>query len=363
MTQSRKNIHKKRVRHLWDLVGDMCSGVLITSPENVRYLCGFSGTEGTLLVGRGESVFLTDGRYTTQAKAQVQGASVVTFTEKYKKAAGVLRDLRITDAAYESRTVTVDCLQRFEAAAPKVRFIACCEPLDMLREIKDAGEIAILRDAARIAAESLDETLPFVVPGARETDIAARLEYAMRIRGADGIAFQTIVASGPRSALPHGVASDRTLEKGDLVTIDYGLQYRGYCSDETCTFVLGRPTKKQQRIYETVLAAHDRAIKAVKPGASLASIDKRARSHIEKQGFKKYFSHGTGHGLGLCVHEPPVVSWRSTARAREGMVFTIEPGIYLPGWGGVRIEDTVAVTPGGAERITRSDKKLRPLPA
>jgi Xaa-Pro aminopeptidase len=230
-----------------------------------------------------------------------------------------------------------------------------------LRIIKDASEIALLKRAAHIAALSLMQVLPLVRPGVREIDIAAELEYRIRKNGGEGASFPFIVASGYRGALPHGVASQKKIAAGDFVVVDYGAVYGGYASDETCTFVVGSPTKKQKKIYAIVRKAHDRALAEVKPGKSLKKIDEAARSYIEKQGYKKYFNHGTGHGIGLAVHEPPRVSFVSNEKAREGMVITIEPGIYLPGWGGVRIEDTVVVTKKGATIITEINKALTVL--
>jgi Xaa-Pro aminopeptidase len=227
--------------------------------------------------------------------------------------------------------------------------------------VKDPAEITLLRKAARIAAQSLQEVMPLIRPGIREIDVACELEYRMKKNGGDGPSFQPIVASGYRAALPHGVASLKKIAAGDVVVIDYGTVYRGYASDETCTFFVGKPTARQKKIYRIVLEAHDRAIAALRPGKTLKAIDAAARGYIEQQGFKKYFNHGTGHGVGLAVHEPPRVSYLADGNVDAGMVVTIEPGIYIPGWGGVRIEDTVVVRDRGCEIITRADKRLTVL--
>lgn len=349
----------RKIKNLWKLIGRDSDGMLVTSPENVRYLCGFSGTEGTLLLSRGASFFLTDGRYTTQARQQVSQCSIVTFTEKWKHLARIVKKLGIRSLGFEARHVTVAFFRELENEAPGLQLKPYAEALDSLRMIKDSGEISMLRTAARIAAQSLQEVLGLMKPGIRELDIATELEYRMKKNGGDGPAFQTIVASGVRSALPHGIATKKRIHRGELLTIDYGVVYQGYCSDETCTFVLGSPSPKQKKIYDLVLRAHDRALKAVMPGQALKNIDAAARTHIARCGYKKYFNHGTGHGIGLCVHEPPVVSYRSTMTARKGMLFTIEPGLYMPGWGGVRIEDMVVVTERGGEVLTPSNKRLR----
>jgi len=333
-------------------------GLVGARSENVCLLGGFSGTEGTLLLSRGKSFFFTDGRYATQARQQIRQFSIVTFSEKWKSLAPIIKNLRIRSIGFEARHVTVAFFQELQKESPGLKLKPYAEALDELRMVKDPAEIRILRNAARIAAQSLQEVLVFIRPGVRELDIATELEYRMKKKGAEGPAFQTIVASGVRSALPHGTATLRKIQPGELLTIDYGVVYQGYCSDETCTFVVGVPSPKQKKIYETVRRAHDRALKTIVPGQALKNIDAAARAHIARNGYKKYFNHGTGHGIGLCVHEPPVVSFRSKMMAQKGMLFTIEPGIYIPGWGGVRIEDTVVVTERGYELLTQTDKHL-----
>ena len=352
-------LFEKRIQKLLKLSGGAVQGMLISNPENVRYLCGFTGTEGTLLLAGDRSFFLTDGRYTTQAHEQVHAGSIITFKDKIKELGRLVKKCGLSTLGYDARQMTVAQLRDIEKALAGVRLVDRANAFDEVRMVKDAGEIQLLARAAAIAAASLAETLPCITIGMSELDIAAELEYRMRKKGGAGAAFPTIVASGARSAMPHGMASGKPLAGGELLIIDYGVVYEGYCSDETCTFVLGEPTKKQQRIYDTVKTAHDRALAALAPGKPLKEVDAAARSCIGEQGLGKRFSHGTGHGLGLCVHEQPVVSARSQSTAQKGMVVTIEPGIYLPGWGGVRIEDTAVVTATGCEIITRTDKSLR----
>jgi len=349
---------EKRLKRLWKCAAPDTDCFFITSPENVVYLCGFSGTEGSLLLTRKDGFFLTDGRYTTQAKEQVKNFPSITFKEKWKEIGRLLKKLRVRTVGFESRNLSVSLLRELEREAYSAAFRPYGDELDMLRAVKDAREAALLKRAARIAAESLEEVFVTIRPGMREIEIAAELEYRMRAKGGSSVAFQTIVASGYRSALPHGPASTKKIKKGELITIDYGVVCEGYCSDETCTFVMGKPTKKQERIYEIVKGAHDAAMAQVAPGRALKDIDGAARSHIEQKGCARFFTHGTGHGVGLAVHEPPVVSSRSQGRAEKGMVFTIEPGVYLPRWGGVRIEDTVIVTNSGYDCVTRFNKEL-----
>ena len=352
---------ERRVKKLLRLIGDKTDGVLITSAENVRYLSGFTGSEGILLVTHSQSFFFTDGRYTTQARQQVQGFSLQCFRDKWKDIGSIIKKLGIRTLGFESRHLTVAMLGDIEKQISHLALKLFGAELDGLRLIKDSGEIALLRKAARIAHNALQEVLPLIVPGVSEHDIATELEYRMKQHGAQGPAFPTIVASGVRSALPHGTATEKKICAGELLTIDYGVQYQGYCSDETCTFVVGKPTRRQKRVYETVLRAHDRALQMVAPNIDLKKIDAAARSLIARHGFQRYFNHGTGHGVGLCVHEPPVVSARATMTARRGMVFTIEPGVYIPGWGGVRIEDMVLVTARVYEVLTCHTKKLHCL--
>jgi Xaa-Pro aminopeptidase len=350
---------EKRLKKLWQLISTDADAILITSPENVRYLSGFAGTEGTLLLTRNMGFFLTDGRYATQAKELVEGYSIIIFKEKHNELGKLIKKLNIKSLGFESRNITVASILELEKQTGQVNLKPYAEELDSLRTVKDSDEVRLLEKAAMIASESLREVIPLIKPGIREIEIAAEIEYHMRQKGGNDIAFQTIVASGFRSALPHGVASAKEIKTGDIVIIDFGVVYMGYSSDETCTFMVGKPTKKQKRVFTTVKKAHDLAINAVKPGVALKHIDAVARSYIEKKGYGKFFNHGTGHGIGLCIHENPVVSFRSKQPIEKGMVFTIEPGVYIPEWGGVRIEDTLVVTSDGCEVITRSDKNFK----
>jgi len=350
---------KKRARKVFQLAGKELDGIFITSPETVRYLTGFSGTEGSLLLLKDQGFFLTDGRYTTQAGEQVKDFKIIIFSEKWKALGWLINKFKIKSIGYESKNLTLDLFNSMKKEAGAVKFNPLAKKLDSLRALKETAEIRALKKAATIAAQSLAEVIPMICPGVKEIEIASELEYRMRKKGGESIAFQTIVASGWRSALPHGNATDKTIKKGEFVTIDYGVVYKGYASDETCTFVVGQPSTKQKKIYATVKTAHDLAIKKITAGRTLKMIDAEARNHIEKTGYGKYFTHSTGHGLGLCVHEYPVVSFHSKEKIKPGMVFTIEPGIYIPKWGGVRIEDTILVKKQGIELITKTDKTLR----
>jgi len=353
--------YPKRLKKLWKLLDTRAEGILVTSPENVRYLCGFSGSEGTLLLTRDEGYFLTDGRYTTQARREVAGAQIITLKKKWDQIASRAKRLKIKHLGYEARNVSVAMLQELEKNTDGIELHPVTAQLDSLRSLKDATEIRLMKKAARIAADSLAQVLPLVRPGMREIELAAELEYRMRLNGGQGCAFPTIVASGPRSALPHAATTDRAIRNGDLLTIDYGTLYEGYCSDETCTFIVGKADARQKKLYTLVKNAHDRAIEALQAGRSARDIDAVARKCLTKGGYGKYFTHGTGHGVGLNVHEYPAVSTASEAALRSGMVITIEPGLYIPGWGGIRIEDTVVVRRQGCSYITRTEKDLTVL--
>jgi Xaa-Pro aminopeptidase len=263
---------------------------------------------------------------------------------------------------FESDTLAFATVSELREKGPSHEWVPVSGEVRSLRSLKDEQEIELLERAAALNAVCFEEILSVIRPGACERDIALALEFALKQRGAEEKAFDFIVASGVRGALPHGVASAKTIAAGELVTIDFGCRLNGYHSDETVTLAVGDVSPRLRELHAVVLEAHDRAIDKVRPGAGLRDIDAAARQFITDRGFGDYFGHGTGHGLGLEVHEFPAVSTRSEEVAREGMVFTIEPGIYVPDVGGVRIEDTVLVTAGGCRRLTRIPKGFQTLP-
>jgi Xaa-Pro aminopeptidase len=335
--------------------------LLVEHPQNLRYLSGFSGSEGTLLLTQEEGWFISDSRYTLQAAKEVEGLTVIEQAERHEGLQVLVNQLSASNLGFEAAHTTVSAHQRLAAKLTSVKLVAIGAELDEIRTGKDSKEIEQLSKVASIASESMEAVLSMIRPGLTEATLALELEFEMRRRGADGRAFDFIVASGIRGAMPHGRASDKEIEYGDLVTIDFGAVLNGYNSDETVTLAVGAISKKQQQIFDTVLNAHDMAIAAIKPGVSCKKIDAIARDYISEHGFGDYFGHGLGHGVGLDIHEKPVISPRSEAIAEEGMVFTIEPGIYIPGFGGVRIEDTVAVTSTGCSLLTNFSKQLRIL--
>jgi Xaa-Pro aminopeptidase len=337
---------------------NVLDAILFTNLANIRYLCGFSGSDGALLLSRDEAWFLCDSRYTTQAAEEVRGAEIREFSAKYESICSLIIDNKIRRFGFEATNMLVSDFRQLSERLDGCELVGIGASLDSIRSCKDQDEIEILGHVASLASASLGAVLSSLVPGVRESDFALELEIEMRRRGADARAFDFIVASGERGAMPHGRASGKVLRSGELVTIDFGAVKDGYHSDETVTIAVGRPSDRGREIHDIVRQAHDRAIAAVRPGISCRDLDAVARDYIRDQGYEAYFGHGLGHGVGLEIHEKPVVSPRSEAFVEEGMVFSIEPGIYVPGFGGVRIEDTVAVTADGCVILTKAPKNL-----
>jgi len=327
--------------------------------KNIRYLTGFTGSDGALLVGTGKPVLLVDGRYTTQAGKQAPGSRAVLYRDKVSGIAEALSAGRFERVGFEPAVATVELLGSLRRKAKKVRWKPLQAELGTIRAVKDPGEIKLIGRAIRIAAGALQSVQELIRPGVCERDIAIELEYAMRGMGAEAPSFDTIIASGPNSALPHARPGSRKIRPGDFVVVDYGAVWRGYHSDETCTFAVGGAGRRHEKVYAVVKEAHDRALEAVRPGVSCRDVDAAARGVIEKAGYGPCFSHGTGHGVGLDVHEAPRLSTLSDTVLEQGMVITIEPGIYLPGFGGVRIEDMVLVEKDGGRVLTEFSKELQ----
>ena len=334
------------------------SALAVTDMKNVRYLTGFTGSAGACLVSMRSAVFITDFRY--RAQAAKEAAPEYRRAEHSSLIEGLARETRRIRAdalAFEEDRLTYGAFRRMRKLAKGVRLKPTSGLAADLRLRKDSGEIQKLRRGARINAEALGDAVNAIRPGRTESEIALDLEATMRRRGASGPAFDTIVASGPRSALPHGVASSRKIKKGDLVTIDFGAVVSGYHADTTRVFSLGKPSPRGEKIYHIVLEAQMAAVEAVRPGVSCGHVDKAARDIIKRYGYGDAFGHGTGHGLGLDIHEAPRLGPGVKEELKPGMVVTVEPGIYLHGWGGVRIEDMVLVTERGKQVLTRSITK------
>ena len=336
--------------------------MLVTHLPDVRYLCGFTGSNAALaLAGGRAAVLFTDGRYTAQAKAEAAGTRVViakkpavTAACEWMVEAGVKR------CGFDAAHTTVAALESLRKTVPaKVRrgmFVALEPVVSRLREVKDADEVQKIRVAAKLGCRLFDEMLGYLRPGLTEMEVAAELEHRARLAGAEAMSFETIVASGERSALPHGRASSAKLPKRGFVTMDFGVVLDGYMSDMTRTVHLGKALPEERDVYDAVLEAQESAVSAVVRGVTAGAIDEAARSVLKRAGLDEYFTHSTGHGVGLEIHEGPRLAAKQTQVLEQGMVITIEPGVYMPGKFGLRIEDMVLVTAAGGEVLTPSVK-------
>jgi Xaa-Pro aminopeptidase len=336
--------------------------LLISHLPNIRYLCGFTGSAGLLLVEEGGSVFFTDVRYDTQAREEVKGAKVIIARKAPLAAVGERIAARRTKTrgwtiGIEADHLTVSERKRLADLLPsKVRLRDASSVVERSRMVKDEEELGRIRAAVKLGASLFDRALEVLRPGVKESDVAAEMEYAARRAGAEEMSFPTIIAAGVRSALPHGRASEQPIIAGGFVVCDFGVILGGYCSDQTRTVWVGPVPGEARRAYEAVREAQQAAIDAVRPGSRVGDVDAAARKVLRKAGLARYFTHSTGHGVGLEIHEAPRVAAGQPEVLRPGMVITIEPGVYFPGKWGVRIEDMVAVNQGGCEVLTPTSK-------
>ncbi len=338
-------------------------GMIITDLDQVRYLSGFTGSAGLLVIGGKQADFFTDSRYTVQAGKQVKGAKVHTV-----KGAAIdsLRDYPNLNAVnrrygYSGEHLSVVARQQLQSVLPDSLLIAADKVLIELGWIKEREELKQIEKAVEIGDIAFERILNLITPGVRESELAAELIYQMTMLGADEPAFKTIVASGYRSAMPHGVASHKKLKKGDFVTFDFGASVNGYVSDMTRTVVVGKANSRQKKIYGIVLKAQKAGLRKVRAGVMAAAVDEACRKIITRAGYGKNFGHGTGHGIGFIIHTGPRVSPLSKDKLKVNNVITVEPGIYIDGWGGVRIEDDIVVTRSGGRILNRAEKKLLEL--
>jgi Xaa-Pro aminopeptidase len=335
-------------------------GLLVAFSPNLRYLTGFTGSNGSLLVLGGKSILFTDPRYQIQAAQEVACRVKIAKGPLLADVAAAIARLRLKRIGYEPARMTCDAYESLKSLLPMK---ASLEPvkgwIEELRMVKSPAEIALIRRSVQTNSRAFEQAVARVRPGMTEQDLAAELEYRMRRLGAEKPAFETIVAAGVRSALPHAQPTAARLQPRDLVLVDMGAQQDGYCSDMTRMLFLGTPIAKVKRVYRAVLEAQLAAIATVRAGASTAAVDRVARKVLRGYGLDRAFVHSTGHGLGLEIHEPPRLGKRDKARLRAGMAITIEPGVYLEGFGGIRIEDTVVVTENGCEILTPTSKELR----
>src|SRR4029077_7333178 len=359
--------------------------LLVTHLPNIRYLCGFTGSSGVLMITKDGSWFFTDGRYSEQAREEIKGAEVVVSKKspltaaagrlagpvsrsRNKAPTGRTRGRLTVVVGIESEHLSVaarSSLQRLTSTratstrAASTRAISTKASLrdtsgivEKQRMLKDAAEIAQIRAAVLLGSSLFDGAVSSVRSGATEAEVAAELEYAARRAGAEGMSFSTIVAAGPRSALPHTRASSHRITNGGFVVLDFGVILAGYCSDMTRTLYVGRPTTEARLLYKTVREAQLAGVEAVRPGVTVGAVDGAVRRVLRRAGLARYFTHSTGHGVGLEIHEAPRIAAGQDVVLQAGMVITIEPGIYIPESGGVRIEDMVLVTGSGCEVLT-----------
>ncbi|MCJ8013469.1 Xaa-Pro peptidase family protein [Paenibacillus sp. KQZ6P-2] len=334
-------------------------GMLIESPSNRRYITGFTGTAGTVLISRNQAKLITDFRYVEQAGAQAIGFEIVRVSKAsmIQQIADEVSKMNMNKLGFEKEHLTFGTYQKLQNAIA-AELVPVAGVIENLRMVKSETEIGFLRTAAQIADTSFAEILEHIRPGLTEKEIANTLESTLRKHGADSSSFNLIVVSGHRSALPHGLASEKIIENGDMLTFDFGAYYKGYRSDITRTIAIGKPDKQLQDIYQIVLEAEMKCIALLKPGALCSEIDTFTHNYIESLGYGEYFGHGTGHGIGLDIHEEPFFSTTSEKVLAPGMIVTVEPGIYIPNLGGVRIEDDVLITDTGYEIITNASREL-----
>lgn len=354
--------HIGRLRSVAETLDDHhLDALLVSKLTNIRYLCGFTGSTGYLLVGKNGSWFVTDGRYRIQAASEVVGAEVVVPGMVEETGPALLDAARALGAArvgFESEHLTVASAERLRGWVEGLEVAGTEGVVERLRRVKEPRELELMREAARIADEGFEYVLNVIEAGRTEREIALDLEFFLRRSGADETSFDPIVAAAERSALPHAHPTDRRVERGRWVLFDLGCRVEGYCSDMTRTVAVGEPDDRHREIYELVLNAQEAGLGALEPGVTGADADRAAREVIEKAGYGESFGHGLGHGVGLEVHEAPVLRRTSADVLEPGNVVTVEPGVYIDGWGGVRIEDLVVVTESGSEVLSKASKDL-----
>ncbi|GAA0352586.1 Xaa-Pro peptidase family protein [Alkalibacterium iburiense] len=332
--------------------------LLVTSSYNLRYVSGFTGTAGVSLITKEKAYFITDFRYTEQAAEQAVGFEIIKHGgNPYEDVDKILQEKGISEVGFEKDFVTFSTYEML-----KDKLSAQLKPVsglvESLREIKEEAEVETIQEAIKITEYAFEEILNFIKPGVTEIEVANKLDFLMREKGATSVSFDTIVASGKRSAMPHGVASEKKIEQGDMITFDFGCYYKGYVSDMTRTISLGDPGEELKKIHQIVLDANLRVTEAAKPGITGKELDAVARDYITEKGYGEQFGHSTGHGIGLEVHEGPGIHFRNEKILVEGNVITNEPGIYIPGLGGVRIEDDLLITKDGNRNLMTVSKEL-----
>lgn len=344
------------------LAKESLDGLLVTNLTNVHYLTGFTGSAGTSLILLDRAFFISDGRYLSQSKEQVKGMEIKIGSEPHlkiiKKNNLILNGVSL---AFEADHLVVSQMEQMKELFPQSDWKPTTRVVEEIAAVKDESELRAIRTAVEITDKTFDHIVPEVRPGVTEREIACKISYTYKMLGADSDAFDPIVASGPNSALPHAVPSDRKLQDGDVVVLDFGARWGGYCADITRTVVVGHATDRHREVYEIVKEAQQRGCDAAKAGMSCKELDSITRDYITEQGYGDYYVHNTGHGLGLEVHTMPRLSQLSEDVVLENYVVTIEPGIYIPEWGGIRIEDDVFIKKEGCEILNKSTRELLAL--
>lgn len=349
----------ERVKKVQDKLSDYkIDALMITSPFNLRYVSNFTGTTGLSVITKDKAYFVTDFRYTEQAEDQAKGFEIIQNKGPiYDEVQKIIEQDEIERLGFEKNHISFATYQELNE-----KFTSAIIPIaglvEELREVKSDEEVETIQKAIEITEDAYEHILSFIEEGMTEIQVANELDFYMRKQGASGVSFDTIVASGYRSAMPHGVASDKPIEQGDMITIDFGCYYKGYVSDMTRTFALGEPGDEMKEIYQVVLDAQAKVLDAAKTGMTGAELDRVARDHITEQGYGEQFGHSTGHGIGLEIHEGPSISYKNERPLVPGNVITNEPGIYVLGVGGVRIEDDLLITADGNENLMKSSKEL-----
>ncbi|MCK5540233.1 MAG: aminopeptidase P family protein [Deltaproteobacteria bacterium] len=356
--------HLQRIEKLRNLLDKAkCDAFLVNHPANLNYYTGYSGDSAYFLLSADQDQFFTDGRYTTQAADEIPDSlELIRINSLNNLCQQIKENPKIKKLGIDEGNLSAGTWLKLRRSLNRKEPVAVASILSEPRKYKDSEEIAHLRKAIEIAEAALLKSLPQLHPGISESDLAAEIEYQMRRAGGEKVAFPLIIASGPRSALPHGVASKRFINPGDIVTIDFGACYRGYHSDQTCTFFLEAPDQEVQRVYNTLYQAQSHGLKALEAEITAKELDHQVREVLTKAKLGQWFSHGTGHGIGLEIHEAPSISQHSPDGILEpGMVFTIEPGCYFPNRWGIRIEDMIHLGDQGAEKLTTIDKSLEKM--
>lgn len=358
--------HQSRLARLRRVLAeDNCDALWVTAPADVRWLSGFTGSNGRIFISGDVSALFSDGRYRQQAMRELETAGIAAEVEVHLDPAETGARLSslskgLSAVGFDQQHMTVKALAELQEWLPGRTLLATEEIVSGLRRVKDEGERDRLEAAAAIADEALASQLDQIVPGTSERQFQLDLDRAMLDLGADGLSFETIVASGPNSALPHARPSARSFENGDLVVVDFGASVDGYGSDMTRTFCIGDPEPPQQELYDAVAQAQEAGVAMVAAGVQERAVDQACREVLVNAGFGAAFVHGTGHGIGLEIHEQPILSTRAVGTLCAGLIITVEPGAYIAGFGGVRIEDSVVVTDSGCEVITLAPKGLSP---